>query len=114
MKGKSNDRFGIPQRTCFWFVDENGDPITKIWIWHSLVFYKNYTKTCLKRAFGKKRIVFLSDVQRFLYTRSIPESRNMRDWELKGYGLPGDAPHWEIAKALEGRTMSDEYSIRFF
>lgn len=114
MKSNKLNRYGIPKKACFLFIDENEDPITKVWIWRNLVFYKNYTKDNLKRSFGKKRIVLMSDVQRFLCSRSIPESRNMKIQELMVYGLTNDASHWEIVKALGGRTIADGCSIRFF
>lgn len=108
------DAFGIPKRACFILVDEDGQPITKVHIIGHIVLYKNYIKEIEKRAFGKKKIVTYADLKDFLYARSIPNGRNMRKQELVSLGLSKNASHWEIVKKLQGRTVSDEYSIHFF
>ena len=113
MRKKQIDYFGIPKKACFLFMDENDAPITKVWILGPFILYRNYTKDIMKRVFGKKRIVFLNDVKIFLCTRSIPYSRNLKEYELAAYDLSYEASHWEIVKALGGRTMADRYSIRF-
>lgn len=114
MRIKKKDEYGIPRKACFLFVDETGRPITKVWICGCFVFYRNYTKNIMKRAFGRKRIVSVNDVKRFLYSRSIPNSRNMRSQTLGIYGLDPTISHWDFVKAVDGKTMSDEYSIIFF
>lgn len=113
MKQTDKELWGIPKRTRFHFLDENGNPLTKVWIYGPFVLYRNYTKDCFKRAFGEKRIVLLRDVRNFLYMRSIPDGRNMKEAELAVYGLDAKASHWEIVKALGGKSMSDGCSIYF-